>query len=86
MNDEKPYGDAYYADLNRLTEAKSRAAEQYTAQMMYLRLGGQYDHDTRRSTRERVAEEAAQEWIRLNAELEALNAAEYRKKRAVQAR
>lgn len=84
MSDKKPYGEAYYAELDRLYEAQKMAAQRYTAQMMYLRLGGKYDHDTRRTTRERVAEEAAQEWIRLNIEIEALQSAEYDKKRAAE--
>lgn len=83
--DEKPYGEAFYAEMSRLHEAQDRASQSYTAQMMYLRLGGRYDGDAPRYRREQIAEEAAQEWIRLNAEIEAMQAAEYAKKRAVEA-
>jgi hypothetical protein len=83
MSDEKPYGETYYAELNRLHEAKTRAAEEYTAQMLYLRMGGSYDRDTPRVTRERVAEAAAQTWMSAARDMEALNAAEYRKAQQV---
>lgn len=82
MSDEQPDGDTYLAKRNRLLDTRTQAAESYAAQMLYLRLGGSYDRDTPRRRREQVAEEAAQVWMRLTAEIEALQAAEYRKKQA----
>lgn len=82
MSDEKPYGDGYYVEIRELQEAQDKAAQSYTAQMMYLRLGGKYDYYTPRPRREQVAEEAAQEWLRLDAAIQARQAQEHAKKAA----
>lgn len=79
MSDEKPYDDAYYAELARLHEAQNRAAQEYTSQMLYMR-EGLYMRDD--GVRKRRADVAADEWLKLDAEINALNSAEYAKKSA----
>lgn len=83
MTTEKPYGDTYTNDILRLTSAQETAAGQFAAQTLYLReeTAGRRISSTPPELRNRLAEEAAQEWIRLAGEIEALNAAEYRKTR-----
>jgi len=73
----EPYGESYYTELARLNEAQDRAAQTYTSQMLYMR-EGLYMRDD--GVRQRAADEAAQEWLRLDAKINALNSAEYAKK------
>lgn len=68
-----PYGDAYYTELNRLTEAQNKAAQMYTSQMLYMREQLYMRNDKLRTER---AEQAAREWLQLDAEISALNSAE----------
>lgn len=79
MSDEKPYGDTYQTELNRLREAQNTAAENYTAHSLYLKHKLFMRDDALRTSR--IAEAEA-EWLRLDAAINALNAAEYRKKTA----
>lgn len=73
--------DAYFAELRRLHEAQDRAAQMYTSQMLYMREGLYMRDDQVRKQR---AEEAAREWLRLDAEINALNSTEYAKKQAAE--
>ena len=82
MSSGKPYNDAYMAEFRRLCDEQAKAAGHFAAHVLYLReeKAGRRIPGTRPEVRERLAEQAAQEWLRLAGEIEALNAAEYRKK------
>lgn len=77
---DRPYGDAYMAELGRLVGAQTRAAEDFAAQTLLARIG---HTGASKATRERLAEEAADKWIAVHEAIDALNAAEYRKKALV---
>lgn len=79
MSDEKPYGDTYYAESARLHEEQARAAQLFTSQTLYMK-HEMYMRDD--AVRQRKADEAEAEWLRLDAEISALNSAEYAKKQA----
>ncbi|MCG7607107.1 hypothetical protein [Mycobacterium sp. CnD-18-1] len=57
-------------ELARLHEAQNRAAQEYTSQTLYLQRK-MYMRDD--SLRQRLADEAAAEWLRLDEEINALN-------------
>lgn len=73
----RPELAAYCDELHRLTEAQKEAAQTFAAHTLYLReeLAGRRIAGARRVTRERLAEEAAEEWLRLSGEIDLLNAA-----------
>jgi hypothetical protein len=80
--DGMPYDDTYQNELIRLSTLQTRAAEDYAAQKLLIRIG---HTGTTPARREEIAEEAAQRWIASHEAICALNAAEYRKKCAVEA-
>jgi hypothetical protein len=82
--DEKPYGDTYMTEFLRLHEAQKEAATDFAAQTLYLReeQAGRRYSSTPPEVRQRIADEAAETWLRIASEIEALNRAEYRKKQA----
>lgn len=86
MNSEKPYGDTYRNEFMRLCEAQEKAAGDFAAQTLYLReeRAGRRVTSTPPETRQRLADAAAAEWLRIAGEIEELNRAEYRKKEAAE--
>lgn len=79
MTTEKPYGDTYRSEFARLCEEQDKAAKDFAAQTLLLRIG---HTGTSKATRERIAEEAAQKWIAAHSAIDELNAAEYAKTQA----
>lgn len=86
MSEEKPYGDTYMTEWRRLLEAQDKAAGTFTAHTLYLReeQAGRMIPGTRPEVSKRLADEAADEWVRLANEIQALNRAEYLKKEAAE--
>ncbi|MFA5709309.1 hypothetical protein [Mycolicibacterium sp.] len=78
---ENPYGEKYMEELRSLVEAQTAAAETFAAQTLLLRIGHTGASPT---TRERLAEEAAQTWIAAYTAISELNSREYRKNAAAQ--
>ncbi|WP_396909556.1 hypothetical protein [Mycolicibacterium sp.] len=65
-----------YDEVARLFEAQKNAAQTYTSQMVYMKRR-MFTVDDK--LRQRIADEAEREWLRLDAKIRALNVAEYAK-------
>lgn len=79
MADEKPYDEAYFTEFRRLCDEQNKAAQDFAAQTLLLRIGHM---GASKATRERLAEEAAQKWIAAHNAIDQLNAVEYAKTQA----